>query len=334
MTASITTTESYSDVEIDPNTPSIVYMAIGSLYGSADNGVYKSINGGITWSLLSGVPSGVNDGRISIAIAPSSTNVVYVCIAGDIETTDSGLYRFLRSDSHGAGWTDLTSGTPNFMGDQGWYDQVLTVDPANPARVYAGGQVGSGSPLGLNTNAVIESQDYGVSWMSIAGDASGDPHTDHHAMAFDADGRLLDGNDGGIWRLDNPGILAWDDLNSDLNTIQFEGVGLHPTDNSIAVGGSQDNGAVRFTDSLGWSQVDNSSGPGDGGPVKFSNQIRGRVYRVGPIDSLGDSSFFRVSNNGGKTWADAADGLGFFGYSPTRISIRPSPSIPAMATGS
>ncbi len=321
-TASITTTESYSDVEIDPSNPGTVYMAIGSLYGSAENGVYKSINGGSTWTLLSGVPSGVDDGRISIAIAASSTNEVYVCIAGDLDTTGSGLYAFLRSDNYGAYWTDLTSGTPNFMGDQGWYDQVIAVDPKNAGIIFAGGQVGSGNPLGLNTDAIIESQDYGVDWTSIAGDAAGDPHTDHHAMAFDANGALLDGNDGGIWRLDNPTAnpdetaIAWDNLNSNLNTIQFEGIGLDPTDDSIALGGSQDNGAERFTDNLGWTQVDNSDGPGDGGSVKFSNQNPDRVYRVAPVDSFGDLSFFRVSNDGGKTWTAAANGLGFFGSSP------------------
>ena len=276
-TTSISTSEAYSDVVIDPSDPNVVYMAIGSLYGSAVNGVYESVNGGGSWSLLSGVPTGMNDGRISIAIAPSDPSVLYVCIARtNIGNIGWGLYAFLRSDDGGSDWTDLTSGTPNFMGSQGFYDQSLAVDPTNPARVYVGGQV---QPT---NDAVFESTNYGVTWAGIAGDASTDPHTDHHAFYFDASGKLLDGNDGGIWRLDNPdpNNIQWTDLNKDLNTIQLVGIGLHPTDDSIAVGGSQDNGAERFTDKLGWTQVHNFFGPGDAGSVKFSNQNPDRAYRV------------------------------------------------------
>ena len=56
-TASITTTQPYSSVRIDPTTPSAVYAAVGNLFGSAQNGVYRTTNGGTNWSLLSGAPA-------------------------------------------------------------------------------------------------------------------------------------------------------------------------------------------------------------------------------------------------------------------------------------
>ena len=193
-------------------------MAVGPFYGSSASGVYKSTNGGSTWTLLSGVPSGTGDGRISIAVAPSNTNVVYVSIAGNVNNyspgTGYGLYKFERSDDGGPTWTDLTAGTPNYMGGQGWYDQTLIVSPTNSSVVFAGG-VEDYSAGGIDD--IIESTNAGATWTSINIGADGTgPHTDDHGMTFDASGRLIDGNDGGIWRLDNAtiGSIQWTDLNT------------------------------------------------------------------------------------------------------------------------
>src|SRR5262249_33365176 len=68
-TSTITTLEPWSDVAIDPNNPLILYAAVGDPFGAASNGVYKSINGGTSWSLLAGGPSGAAAGRITIAVA-------------------------------------------------------------------------------------------------------------------------------------------------------------------------------------------------------------------------------------------------------------------------
>ena len=53
--------------------------------------------------------------------------------------SSNGLFKLERSDTSGATWTDLTANTPNFLGDQGWYDTVLIVDPSNSDIVYAAG---------------------------------------------------------------------------------------------------------------------------------------------------------------------------------------------------
>ena len=59
--------------------------------------------------------------------------------------------------------------------------------------------------------------------------------------------RCSDGNDGGLYRLDNPATPSWSDLNGNLCTIQFNGIGLHPTNPNIVIGGSQDNGTELYT---------------------------------------------------------------------------------------
>ena len=67
-------------------------------------------------------------------------------------------------------------------------------------------------------------------------------------------------------------------MNADVDTIQLYGIGMHPTDPDIVLGGSQDNGTGRFSGSLGWVLVDG----GDGALVKFSRQNGNLVYRASP----------------------------------------------------
>src|SRR5207249_4273751 len=94
------------------------------------------------------------------------------------------------------------------------------------------GSFASTNAQGQFVQSVLESSDGGASWSDITIGADGNGvHVDHHALAFDASGKLLDGNDGGVWRLQNAavGAIQWADLNSDLNDIQSIGIALHPS---------------------------------------------------------------------------------------------------------
>src|SRR5205807_1284326 len=88
------------------------------------------------------------------------------------------------------------------------------------------------------------------------------PHSDSHAMDFDAGGKLLEGDDGGIFRLDNAlqASLSWSDLNGDLATIQFYGIALDPTNSHIVYGGSQDNGTEKYTGTSAWTMIAGGDG--------------------------------------------------------------------------
>ncbi|HTM55073.1 MAG TPA: hypothetical protein VL175_13650, partial [Pirellulales bacterium] len=297
-TSAVTTTVSFTDVAIDPSDSNILYAAVGEVSGNAANGVYKSINAGGSWTLLANLPHGAQDGRITIAVAPTNADEIFVSIAGN--SFDSGVFSFQRSDDGGDNWTDLTATTPNYLADQGGYDTTLIVDPSNPAIVYAAGQAGP--------NSIIQSTDAGVSWNDIETDMNlVRPHVDHHAFAFDASGKLLDGNDGGVWRLDDPdaGSLVWTNLNSNLGVTQFEGVALSPTDPNLVLGGTQDNGTIRYTGTQDWTETDG----GDGGMVKFSQQNPSRVYHIAPVESFGGTRFFRRSDDGGAHWTSKTSGL-------------------------
>ncbi|HWW85845.1 MAG TPA: Ig-like domain repeat protein [Vicinamibacterales bacterium] len=302
-TASITTSNPWSSVRIDPLDPTTLYAAVGNIFGSPSNGVYKTTDGGSSWRLLTNAPSGNPSGRIVVAVSPSNPQVLYVSASGNgnaASTPFGTLYKIERSDDGGATFSDLTGGTPNYMASQGWYDTTLAVDPGNSAAVYAAGAAG--------TNSVLRSTDSGVHWTDISVGAGGvGPHVDHHAAAFDATGRFLDGDDGGVYRYDSASN-AWTQLNGGaayLSTIQFQGIGLHPIDLGIALGGSQDNGTSKYGGSLSWTLVEG----GDGGLVKFSNTNPSRVYRQSPVESFGSLNFFRRSDNGGTSWAGKVGGI-------------------------
>jgi photosystem II stability/assembly factor-like uncharacterized protein len=288
---------SWTAVVVDPNNPSIIYAALGPFFGNVASGVYRSTDGGSTWSLLSNAPFGSGIGRIALAVAPSAnvtnSHVLYVAISSP---STYGLQYFGRSDNADAAtptFTNLTAGTPNFLDQQGWYDIVIGVDPANPAVVYASGVVN----YSTNMQLVIRSINSGGSWSDISTVGGIMPHTDSHAMAFDSSSRMLLGTDGGIWRYDPAGLGSWTGLNGNLNTIQFEGIGLHPTNSAIAIGGSQDNGTALYTGSLIWAETDG----GDGGFAKFSSTNGSRVYHQIPNASFG-TNFFRRSDDGGNIW--------------------------------
>jgi hypothetical protein len=285
----------WSDAAVDPNTTSTLYGAVGYLFGTANNGGYKSVDTGGTWNLLNAAnaPTGSSFGRISLAISKAAnSNVLYMAAGDNLPAGGGGIARFVRSDNGGGSFTNLTAGTPNYAGSAAWYNQTLIVDPTNSAIVYVGGQAG--------TNAILRSVNSGVNWTGIGSGGAPNftsPHPDHHGADFDASGRYLDGNDGGLYRLDNPTTPSWSDLNGNLCTIQFYGIGLHPTNPNIVLGGSQDNGTELYTGNIAWLLTDG----GDGGVVKFSPSNGNRAYHQIPNGSFG-TNFFRRSDNGGNTW--------------------------------
>ena len=90
-------------------------------------------------------------------------------------------------------------------------------------------------------------------------------HTDHHALAFAADGsRLYDGNDGGVFSTASVGSAAvvWKNLNPTLAITEFSSnVSIDPSDPRIAYAGTQDNGTLRYSGGPLWEQTVG----GDGG---------------------------------------------------------------------
>jgi hypothetical protein len=301
--ASITTTDDFTDVALDPSSPQTLYGAVGAKKGATTNGLYKSADGGASWNPVGGgLPSGTSVGKTRVAVAPSNPQVLYVAITGSAQagSAKDKLLLMAKSSDGGASWTSLPN-TPDYMDGVGFYASALAVDPTNANVVYAGSE------------KIFQTTDGGATWKEITAGANGNGvHADHQAFAFDANGKLLDGNDGGVWRLDNanPTSIQWTDLNTNLQITQFVGIALDPVkpvntgDPAVAYGGSQDNGAEKFTGSASWTHI----ADGDGGFVRVDPSSPQTVYHTFqyPLDT---PKFLQRSDDGGTTWLDKTNGI-------------------------
>lgn len=257
-----------TEVVFNPADPTIAYAALGTSGGNTLNGVYKSIDGGVTWKASGGsggsaLPA-ANLGRITLALAPSSPDVLYAGIQSAASNSFGRLLGMFKSTDGAQTWTLLPS--PDYCAPQCSYDNVIRVHPTNPNLVVA-----AGLPPFRSTNG-------GLTWSNIAVGSSGiAAHTDHHALAFSTDGRLYDGNDGGAFSTSNVATAPpiWTNLNATLAITEFSSnVSIHPSNPSIAYAGTQDNGTQMYSGNLAWDEFVG----GDGGRTAIDAAIPSIVY--------------------------------------------------------
>src|SRR5919106_2048562 len=114
-------------VLVHPTNPDLAYVAaLGNLWApSPDRGIYKTSDGGRTWSKLAGgIPAG-DKGRIGLAIAASNPRVVLAIVE---HATQGGVY---RSEDAGATWARVNQLNPRPM----YYSHIF-LDPNDDQRIY------------------------------------------------------------------------------------------------------------------------------------------------------------------------------------------------------
>ena len=277
---------SATDLAIDPTSPLVLYAAIGHIFGHLGNGVYKSIDGGASWTRLSGGLPTSSVGRISLAISPSTPAVLYTIHTYACTDTGGGAstLNVYKTIDGGATWTPQNPG--NFQASYGWYLSTVMVHPTDPNTVFVGG---------LN---LLRSTSGGGNWSYVT-----PPHVDMHALAWDAAGRLVVGDDGGVHRSGDLGS-SWTSHNQGLGCIQFyAGLSLSPADPNYVYGGTQDNGTnYRTEDSQLWTQVFG----GDGGYTAVRPDHPNYVF----AEYQGSGNLYRSTNYG---WNFSYSGSGISG---------------------
>jgi photosystem II stability/assembly factor-like uncharacterized protein len=228
------------DLVIDPGDPNVLYATLYArqrtpwsfVYGPDHTdgkdlgGIFKTTNGGATWSRLGGGLPG-RTGRIGLALHRKDPKVLYAVVQSDAGGTSSiddvrsrkgGIF---KTTDGGATWTRV-----NALNPRPFYFSKIRVDPEDPQRVYV---------LGF---ALHVSEDGGRTFRE---DRFGKVHPDTHALAIDprSPKRLLLGTDGGPYQSVNGGE-SWEHLNR-FAAGQFYRINVDMSSPYRICGGLQDN---------------------------------------------------------------------------------------------
>ncbi len=267
----------------DQTTPQTLYAHLDGANDCAAqasaNGIYRSTDGGASWQKV-GSPE-MN------TLMSTSGKVVRVHASGGrvaVGVSDGQLRGVWYSSDSGANWTLI--GFPQTFegsdavgihpGGQGRLHFSLALDRGNPNLIYVGGDRQPGDfPNSLGAEDFSgrlfrgDGTAPGGNWTSLTHSGTSNnsaPHADSRSLAMDAAGRLIEGDDGGVYARLQPasGAGSWISLNGDLQVTEQHNVAFDRVA-GVALSGSQDNGSMRQLGSAlrDWVVI---SG-GDGGDV-------------------------------------------------------------------
>jgi photosystem II stability/assembly factor-like uncharacterized protein len=180
------------DLAMDPHNPRILYAAFWQAVrrpwsiesGGPGSGLYRSRDGGESWTKLEGgLPTGTV-GRIGVAASGAREGRVWAIV----EAAEGGLF---RSDDGGETWTRTSSA--HKLRQRAWYYSGVYADPGNADTVY------------LPNVELNKSIDGGRTFAMI-----GSRFGDNHDLWIDPDdgNRMILGNDGGA-RVTYNGGRSW-----------------------------------------------------------------------------------------------------------------------------
>ncbi|HEX4589351.1 MAG TPA: hypothetical protein VH120_05445, partial [Gemmataceae bacterium] len=164
--------QSIGAITIDPKNPKTIWVGTGEAWTrnstSVGDGVYKSADGGDTWTNL-GLKDSERIGKI--VVHPTDTNIVYVCALGNLwsDSQERGLY---KTTDAGKSWVKVLKGPNPSTGCS-----TVAMDPKNPQTIYAGlwdfrrqgwtFRSGGDGPTAPSGSGLFKSTDGGVTWTDL-----------------------------------------------------------------------------------------------------------------------------------------------------------------------
>jgi photosystem II stability/assembly factor-like uncharacterized protein len=216
------------DLAMDPSNPRVLYASFWQAVrrpwtmesGGPGSGLYKSTDGGDTWTRLAdeNLPRKSVWGRIGVAVSPANPNRVWAII----EAEDGGVF---RSDDAGQTWRKTND--ERRLRQRAWYYTHIYADPKNPESLYV-----------LNTG-FYRSLDGGKTFTGIPV-----PHGDNHNLwiARDDPKRMIESNDGGA-NVSFDGGVTWSSIYNQ-PTAQFYHVVTDTRFPYYVFGAQQDNSTM------------------------------------------------------------------------------------------
>ncbi|MFQ6105393.1 MAG: T9SS type A sorting domain-containing protein [Candidatus Glassbacteria bacterium] len=272
-----------TDVLIDPDSPNIVYCAMGKPDGDPANGIYKSTDGGRTWvRKTTGLPSPQEMGRVMLALAANSHDNQWIYANLSYVYTPLGVY---RSTDGAETWSNTGF---DWAGD--CYKNATIADPLDSLTAYTGGL------------ELYKTTDGGSTWTELTQWWEGITPYDQQLMAWGNDlTSLYNVSDRGIFKSTDGG-WNWIDLDNELEVTQFQSIALHPTERFISIGGTQDRGTLLFMgDPQSWEQIY----PADGGVTVIDYVTPTTIFTEYVYLSL------LKSTDMGENWDDATIGIDY-----------------------
>jgi photosystem II stability/assembly factor-like uncharacterized protein len=269
-------------IAFKPGDPTTVY---GTETYMGSQWFQKSTNTGDNWTDFE-FGSGSDAFRTELAVTPADANVVYLLTCN----TSGGVNGIYKSTDSGENFTKVNVGTPAGMlgyytdgagsaTGQGSYDWCIAVKPDDANTVFIAGITtwkSTNGGVSFTANTCWTSHPYY--------NKSGVPvtHADKHALVYQTNSVLFEGNDGGIYKTTNGGS-SWTDLSNGLVISQLYRIGVSQTSPTTTITGLQDNGSKLFSGGS-WSDV--TGGDGMECIVDYSNAqymyatyVRGEIYR-------------------------------------------------------
>jgi hypothetical protein len=304
-------------------------------------GIFRSDDSGATWTnissadpTLNGIITNVQNTNAEMAVA--SNGRLYVVVVVGNPQARAQYIGFSDNPAAGApAWTAMdlprtleSNGEIEGLhpGGQGTIHLSIVVDPNDPNTIYVGGDRQDGplpnflgdrffsgrlfrgdttiAPTGAVPSPQWEHLTHSNSIAQIPGGGTArnsSPHADSREMVFDANGALVEVNDGGIYRRTSPqnNTGDWFSINGDIQTTEFHDVAYDNNSNTLILAGAQDNGTsvqVNMGSKI-WRLV---SG-GDGGDVAVDNiTLAGlnQSIRYSSSQNLGDFARETYDANG------------------------------------